>query len=158
MLSTQIGSGATTSGGASGASGNSASGGGTSGQTTSGGTSSGTTSGVTPGNCVIEREDSGEKNPLTITSCAKGSFNFPRDQEDWLEFERPKNSNFSANWTGPLNVTFWDDRGRNYTIKNLPNNPGTYLIQIQYDFVNYPLSGDQLKQAPSFDWTFNILF
>lgn len=158
VLSTQIGPASTSGSNTSGSNGNTASSGGTSGQTSGGTSTSGATTSGDPGGCATEQEDSNEKNQLTITSCAKGTLSVPRDEEDWLTFERPKNTNFSANWSGPLSVTFWDERGNPYDIKHLPNREGTYSVQLQYDFKSNPLSGDQIKQGLTFPWTFSISF
>jgi hypothetical protein len=163
VLSNQIGS-ATTSSGGTGSSGNTTSGGtssGTSGQTTSGepGTSSGgTTSGAPTGGCVVEKDDSTDKSPIVITSCAKGTLKIPLDEEDWVEFDRPSNASLHAKWSGPVSVTFWDARGQSYDLQHLPGKPGTYSVQLQYDFRNYPLSGDQIAKGPTFDWSFEIAF
>lgn len=162
VLSNQIGSAATSSGGTT--SGNTTSGN-TSGQTSgnTSGQTSGNTSGQTSGNtggCADETEnDSSENAQLTITSCARGQIAFPSDREDWLQFERPKGTKFSANWSGPLNVVFWDEDGKSYdSIERLPGKEGTYSIQIQYDFRKFPLNGDQIGKNPVFPWTFNISF
>ena len=160
VLSKQIGSSAASGGTSGQTTSGSASGdtsGGTSGQTTSGSASGGTTSG-SPDGCVEEKDDSTEKDQLAITSCARGAFHFPDDQEDWLRFERPKGAKFSAKWSGPLDVRFWDDRGRSYDIEHLPGREGSYSVQIQYDFKNNPLSGEELKKPLVFEWTFEVSF
>ena len=160
MLSKQVGSASTSSGGTT--SGDTTSGAtSSSGATTSGGTTSssgGTTSGGPGGGCVEEKEDSTEKSPITITSCVKGTFKVPFDEEDWLQFERPANASFHAKWSGPLLVTFWDSKGNQYDLQHLPNRQGSYAIQLQYDYQHNPLSGEQLAKGVAFDWTFEIAF
>ncbi len=152
--SSTSGNGTSTSGATSGGTSGTTSGG-TSG-TTSGGTS-GTTSGSV-GNCVEESSDSTEAKPLKITTCANGAFQFPRDQEDWLELERPKNAKFSINWTGPVAVLIWDERGQSYEIKDMPNKEGTYLLQLQYDFKRFPLQGNDAEKVATYPWTLSIGF
>jgi hypothetical protein len=164
VLSDQIGN-ATTSSGGTGSSGDTTSGAtssGTSGQTTSSGgpgtSSGGTTSGAPTGGCVVEKDDSNEKSPIVITSCAKGTLHIPLDEEDWVQFDRPSNASLHAKWSGPIAVTFWDTRGQSYDLQHLPGKPGTYAVQLQYDFKSYPLSGDQIAKGPTFDWSFEIAF
>lgn len=149
MLSKQVG--ATTTGSTSGTT---TSGGTTSGGTTSGGTTSGgsTSGNPPPAGCVQETEDSRDKHPLEFTTCVAGTFSTPKD-EDWVRYQRTKGKIF-FNFQGPVLVRIWDEDGKDYDLDHIPNKEGTYDIQLQYDFDNHPLNGDQLKQIPplQFDW------
>jgi len=138
------------------ASSGSASGGTTSsgGQTTSGGTTSGNP--PPPPGCTPEPEDTTEESQLEITSCASGTLKLGVDEEDWLTFTRPKGTKLRMSWTGPVLVTFWDEDGRSYDTDHVPNREGSYSIQLQYDFKRSPVSGEQIKQGVTFNWSFTI--
>lgn len=152
--SSSSGTSGTTSGGTSGTTS-----GGTSGTTTSGGTTSGgTTSGGT-GGCTAEDGDSTQDNPIQFNGCVSGTLTVPGDEEDWATFEMPKNNGVSVQFTGPVALTFYDEKGRPYEVAKIPTNEGQYFIQIQYDFGKNPLPGNPSPKNPlSAPWTVTMTF
>lgn len=148
-------SGTTTSGGTT--SGGTTSGGTTSGGTTSGGTTSGgTTSGGTDG-CTQEDGDSTQDNPINFNGCVSGTLTVPGDEEDWASFEMPKNNGMSLNFSGPVALAFYNSEGRQFNLKNIPNNEGQYFIQIQYDFDKNPIPQNP-KNPLSAPWQVTLSF
>ena len=160
VLSKQVGD-STASGGTSGqTSGNTS--GNTSGQTsgnTSGQTSGnpGTSSG-TATNCLQEEGDSTEKRKMELVTCAKGQLRPPRDDSDFLRYTRPKGTKMEIHYTGVVKIRIFDENGREHGLDDIPNNPGEYNVQIDYDWAGHPLSGEDLANNLVFDWSIDIAF
>jgi len=154
VLSNQVGNATASSTSSSGASSGTSGSSGASSGTTSGGTTS-SSSGNTAG-CTQEGDDSGEANPVAFTTKVCGALKFPRDQEDWAQYDLPKNSKVFINFTGPVLLTIWNEKGEQFDLAHIPNNPGTYSIQIQYDFKKFPLGGDAADKPGVYAWTVTL--